>query len=83
MKEEKTIGYQGTLGSFSEEALVKYFSENIRKRNYMEFEDIFKGLDNFEIDYGILPIENTSTGSIAEVYDLLRKYGFFIVGATK
>lgn len=82
MKEEKIIGYQGTLGSFSEEALVKYFSENINKKNYMEFEDVFKGLDNFEIDYGILPIENTSTGSIAEVYDLLRKYGFFIIGET-
>lgn len=82
IKEEKIIGYQGTLGSFSEEALVKYFGENINKKNYMEFEDVFKALNNLEINYGVLPIENTSTGSIAEVYDLLKKYGFFIVGET-
>ena len=37
-------------------------------------------IKNNEIDYGILPIENSSTGGIAEVYDLLRKYGFYIVG---
>ncbi len=82
MQNEKIIGYQGTSGSFSEEALVKYFGENVNKKNYMEFEDVFKALDSFEIDYGVFPIENTSTGSIAEVYDLLRKYDFFIVGET-
>ncbi len=80
INKEKIIGYQGTLGSFSEEALVKYFGENYNKKNYMEFEDVFKGIKEKEIDYGILPIENTTTGSITKVYDLLREYGFFIVG---
>lgn len=79
---EKIIGYQGTLGSFSEEALVKYFGETSNKKNYMEFEDVFKALEEKEIDYGILPIENTTTGSITKVYDLLKEYGFFIVGET-
>ncbi|MDO4536035.1 MAG: prephenate dehydratase domain-containing protein [Clostridium perfringens] len=79
---EKIIGYQGTLGSFSEEALVKYFGDEYNKKNYMEFEDVFKALKDREVDYGILPIENTTTGSITKVYDLLREYGFFIVGET-
>lgn len=79
---EKIIGYQGTLGSFSEEALVKYFGDSYNKKNYMEFEDVFKALKEKDIDYGILPIENTTTGSITKVYDLLREYGFFIVGET-
>lgn len=32
------------------------------------------------MDYGVLPIENSSTGAITEVYDLLRAHGLYIVG---
>lgn len=74
------IGFQGVSGSFSEQALHEYFGDNVEKSNVQEFEDVFKALDNGSIDYGVLPIENSSTGSILEVYDLLRKYDFFIYG---
>lgn len=74
------IGYQGVRGSFSEEAMIKYFGENHTTTDYEEFEDVFLALKNNEIDYGILPIENSSTGAITTVYDLLVKYGLYIVG---
>ena len=54
---------------------------NIENPNaYDEFEDIFLAVKNDEIKYGVLPIENSSTGAISQVYDLLYKYGFYIVG---
>ena len=37
-------------------------------------------IDRGDVDYGILPVENSSTGSVNEVYDLLRKYGCHING---
>ncbi len=74
------IGYQGVKGSFSEEAMIKYFGENHTTTDYEEFEDVFVALKNNEIDYGILPIENSCTGAITTVYDLLVKYGLYIVG---
>lgn len=74
------IGYQGVRGSFSEEAMIKYFGENHTTTDYEEFEDVFLALKNNEIDYGILPIENSCTGAITTVYDLLVKYGLYIVG---
>ena len=74
------IGYQGVRGSFSEEAMIKYFGENHTTTDYEEFEDVFLALKNNEIDYGILPIENSYTGAITSVYDLLVKYGLYIVG---
>lgn len=77
------VGYQGREGSYSEQALIEYFGEKEEKYNYKNFEDVFKALKYSEIDYGILPIENTSTGSITQVYDLLKKYGYYIVGETK
>ncbi|MGL4451760.1 MAG: chorismate mutase [Sarcina sp.] len=79
---EIKLGFQGDLGSFGEEALIKYFGEDYARTNFEEFEDVFTALKFSEIDYGVLPIENSSTGSITLVYDLLKKYGFHIVGET-
>ncbi|WP_297992435.1 prephenate dehydratase [uncultured Clostridium sp.] len=74
------IGYQGVRGSFSEEAMIKYFGENHTTIDCEEFEDVFIALKNNEVDYGVLPIENSFTGAITTVYDLLVKYGLYIVG---
>lgn len=77
-----TVGYQGVAGSFSEEALYKYFPNDVDTKNYEQFEDVFIGVDNDEVHYGVLPIENSSTGAIATVYDLLNQYDCYIVGET-
>lgn len=77
---DSKVGFQGVKGSFSEEALLKYFGEEKEAISYEEFEEVFKAINDGEIKYGILPIENSSTGAISEVYDLLKKYGFYIVG---
>lgn len=75
-----TVGFQGVPGSFSENALESYFGKETRRKNYRQFEDVFKALQNNEIDYGVVPLENSSTGAINDNYDLIRDYGFFIVG---
>lgn len=74
------IGFYGVRGSFTEEAMIKYFGENKEAMAYEEFENVFLAIKNGEIDYGVLPIENSSTGAISDVYDLLYKYGFYILG---
>lgn len=74
------IGYQGIKGSFSYKALCEYFGEKALSSPFLSFKNVFKALDNDEIQYGVLPIENSFTGSITEVYDLLGKYNFYIVG---
>lgn len=74
------IGYGGVEGAFSEEALIKYFGDNANRKNYEQFEWVFEALKEGAIDYGVLPIENSSAGVVNDVYDLLRKYGFYIIG---
>lgn len=74
------VGFQGVEGSFSRQALADYFTDNVTTKKYEHFEDVFKALNNDEIDYGIVPIENSSTGSINDVYDLIRKNSIYIVG---
>lgn len=74
------IGFQGVEGSFSEEALFKYFGDEVNTVALRQFEDVFEAISKEALNYGILPIENSSTGSVNEVYDLLRKYGCYING---
>lgn len=74
------IGAQGVKGSFSEEAVIEYFGEGEKVKFFTEFEDVFLALQKEEIDYGVLPIENSTTGGIKEVYALLEQYGAYIVG---
>ena len=78
--EDIKVCYQGVPGAFSESALIEYFGANTDRTNVDDFEDVFKSLKDDRCDYGILPIENSSTGGVSEVCDLLRKYGLFIVG---
>jgi chorismate mutase/prephenate dehydratase len=74
------IGFQGVEGSFSHQALKEHFGNGTDAASYHSFREVFEALGREEIKFGILPLENSSTGGISEVYDLLGEYGFFIVG---
>ncbi len=76
------VGYQGVSGAWSEIAALTIYPEMARK-NYEYFEDVFAAVRKGEIAYGIVPIENSQTGAIGEIYDLLRSYGCYIVAGTR
>ncbi len=74
------VAYQGTEGSYSEEASINYFDEGCNRSSYPTFEAVFSAVTSGEMEYGVVPIENSSTGGIRDVYDLLLKYDLNIVG---
>ncbi|MDR1885351.1 MAG: chorismate mutase [Synergistaceae bacterium] len=73
--------FQGVPGAWSEQALIKLFPDASRQPVEF-FEDVFLAVKEKRVDYGVVAIENSQTGAIGETYDLLRKYGCFIVGRT-
>lgn len=73
------VGFQGDRGSFSEEALLNYFGD-VERRNYPSFEMLVEKVIAGEVAYGILPVENSSTGGIKDVYDLLKDKTIYIIG---
>lgn len=78
---ELQVGCFGMPGSYSHQALEKYFlGSNVNRQYFSSFEEVVKAVSDGVIKYGVLPIENSSTGGITEVYDLLRHYDCFIVG---
>ena len=74
------VAYSGTRGSYAEEACIRFFGENRLFIPHKSFEDVFKTITGGGADYGVVPIENSTTGAINENYDLLIRYRAAIVG---
>jgi len=78
-----SVAFLGDKGSYSYLASHRYFSrraEKIIESGCKNFIDIFQQVESGQVDYGMLPVENTSSGSINEVYDLLQHTNLSIVG---
>jgi chorismate mutase/prephenate dehydratase len=72
--------YQGEPGAYADEAAARFFGEDVPRDRVATWEEVFLALKEGRADYGVVPIENSSTGSINQVYDLLGRYGAYIVG---
>jgi chorismate mutase/prephenate dehydratase len=82
-QKELAIGYQGTEGAYSQLAAMHHFAgaaESVRCVGYHSFREMLEALKAEEIDYAVLPIENSIAGSINESYDLLAGMGLSLVG---
>ena len=72
------VACQGVEGAYSQIAACKLFS--VPTISYFtSFEGVFKAIQSGFCEYGVLPIENSTAGSVNQVYDLLAKYRFHIV----
>lgn len=74
------VVYCGVPGSYAEEAALSYFGDGVPLITASSFGGAFEAVKQQKADYAVVPLENSSTGAIAAVYDLLGQYGFFIVG---
>jgi chorismate mutase/prephenate dehydratase len=77
------IAIQGIEGSYSFLASQKYFTHFDYELNFVFkklFDEVIDSVEKGEADYAILPIENTTSGGINEVYDLLLHTTLSIVG---
>ncbi len=73
---------QGTEGSYAQQACEKLFP--YPDILYFEsFDGVFRAVEKGMCRYGILPIENSTAGSVTQVYDLMEKHDFHIVGAQR
>lgn len=82
LKVSGPVACYGEEGAFTHIALTEGFkNESIEPRFCSAFEDVFKAVQSNEVEFGFLPVENSSAGSVDEVYDLILKYKLYIVGA--
>ncbi|MCK5541436.1 MAG: 3-deoxy-7-phosphoheptulonate synthase [Desulfobacterales bacterium] len=78
-----TATFIGALGTYSHIASMQYFGDDIKPLPKETFRDIFKAVDSGDAEYGVIPLENSLSGSIHENYDLLQEYDLKIIGEIK
>jgi len=77
------IAIQGIEGAYSYLAANKFFANHGNQLEFIgkkRFDDVIKSVESGEADFAFLPIENTTSGGINEVYDLLLHTSLSIVG---
>ena len=76
------VACQGTEGSYQQQACEKLF-QYPDILYFDSFDKVFSAVEKGMCQYGILPIENSTAGSVTQVYDLMEKHHFYICGAQK
>ena len=76
--ERATIACQGVEGAYSQIAAERLF-RHPEIMYFTGFEGVFSAIEAGLCRYGVLPIENSTAGSVTKVYDLMSRHRFYIV----
>ena len=75
------VGFQGESGSYSEaSARIQYPNPNYSFIPFRSFRELFDGVENSNVDLAVVPIENSTEGSVNETYDLLVEKPLYVIG---
>ncbi|WP_124098270.1 bifunctional chorismate mutase/prephenate dehydratase [Ruminococcus sp. Marseille-P6503] len=77
-----TVAVPGTNGSYSHISCGRFF-EKYSPLFYESFEDVFKAVENGAAEFGVLPIANSTAGSVGQTYELLKEYDLKICASAK
>ena len=76
----KEVAFQGEVGAYSEEAAFQFFGSSITTNPRESLDDVFKVVEQDDMQFGIVPVENSLEGSISRVYDLLLDSSLKVCG---
>jgi chorismate mutase / prephenate dehydratase len=78
-----TASFQGEVGAYSEEAAFQYFGSGAQLKPCASLEEAFQAVENRDVQYGIVPVENSLEGSIPRTYELLLDSALKVSGETQ
>ena len=74
------VAFFGEKGSYTEQAMLEYFKTEVTGIPMATFGEVMQAIQDGSAAYGVLPIENSSTGTLTDIFDLLAEYDNFIIG---
>ena len=74
------VAFQGELGAYSEMAVYSFFSQSVEVKLCKIFDDVFESVKTGDVNYGVVPIENSIEGSVNRTYDLFLEYDLKVCG---
>jgi len=66
--------FQGINGAYSEDAVRQFFGPDAETVGYETLEAVFRAVESGEVEYGMLPVENSVAGSVNRSYELLMEH---------
>ena len=76
------VAFQGIAGAYSEEAIRQYFGPDVESVPYRTLDDVFPAVENGDVDYAMVPVENAVAGSVSRSYELLMERDLRIYAET-
>ena len=80
--ESATVACQGVEGAYSQQACDKLF-KSPQILYYKSWENVFAAVESGMCRFGVLPIENSTAGSVNKIYDLMSAHNFSIVRSVR
>jgi prephenate dehydratase len=77
-----SVAFQGERGAYSEEATHQFFGSDVTTEPCRSFDGVFEAVESGAVEYGMLPVENSTAGSINQAYDLLLDHDLRVWGET-
>lgn len=74
------VVFFGEKGSYTEQAMLEYFKQDVNGIPTATFGEIMQAVKEGRAEYGVLPLENSSTGTLSDIFDLLAEYDNVIIG---
>lgn len=74
------IAYLGPEGTYTQLAALEFFGEQAKLSNYVSIDDVFIAVEDREVTYGVVPVENSTEGAINNTQDCLVDCKSRIVG---
>lgn len=80
INQETRVAFYGEKGAYTEQAMLEYFNSEVAGVPMGTFGEVMQAIKEGKADYGVLPIENSSTGTLSDIFDLLAEYDNYIIG---
>lgn len=80
LEKELSVAFLGPLGTFSEEAANKQFGGLSKPVQCASIDEVFQTVETGAVDYGVVPVENSTEGGIGRTLDLLLQTSLYICG---
>ena len=75
-----SVAYLGPQGTFTETAALKRFGSAIQGHSCATIDDVFRAVESGKVNYGVVPVENSTEGAIGRTLDLLLQSTLQVCG---
>ncbi len=80
LEAKMSVAYLGPMGTYTEEAAIKRFGQAAERFAVTSIDEVFRGVESGRVNFGVVPVENSTEGAVGRTLDLLPSSQLKICG---